>query len=61
MLKLGHASRMTMAETFEAGGNLGRWLLPYDIAIDGMTLTEVGRQAANGVNPFRVQRADLSW
>lgn len=45
----------------EAWGNLGRWLLPYDIAIDGMTLTEVGRQAANGVNPFRVQRADLSW
>lgn len=45
-------------EAFQA---LGRWLLPYDIAFDGMTLTEVGRQAANGVNPFRVQRADLSW
>lgn len=45
----------------EAYGHLGRWLVPIDIVLDGSTLVDLGRQAANGVNPFRVQRADISW
>ncbi len=45
----------------EAYGHLGRWLVPIDIVLDGSTLVDLGRQAANGVNPYRVQRADISW
>lgn len=41
---------------------LGRWLIPSDVNIDGMVLTEVGRQASNGHAPvYTVQCADISW
>lgn len=45
----------------EAYGHLGRWLVPIDVVLDGGTLVDIGRQAANGVNPYRVQRAGISW
>ena len=48
----------TERQAYEA---LGRWLMPIDVVLDDSVLVEIGRQAAGGVNPFRVQRADLSW
>ena len=39
---------------------LGRWLVPTDVVLEGGVLVDIGRQASNGVNPFRVQRAVLS-
>lgn len=54
-------TELTAKTEREAYGHLGRWLVPIDIVLDGSTLVDLGRQAANGVNPFRVQRADISW
>lgn len=52
---------LTAKSEREAYGHLGRWLVPIDVVLDGGVLVDIGRQAANGVNPFRVQRADISW
>ncbi len=53
---------LTSKSEREAWLALGRWLMPTDVAIDGMTCTEVGRQAANGHSPvYSVQCADISW
>ena len=53
---------LTSKSEHEAWQALGRWLIHTDVAIDGMTCTEVGRQATNGHNPtYSVQCADISW
>lgn len=39
--------------------NLGRWLVPLDIAPEGGTLRDIGWQAVQDSNPFRVQRIEI--
>jgi len=53
--------QLTAKTEREAWGNLGRWLVPIDIIVERGVLTDLGRQSASGVNPYRVQRADISW
>lgn len=43
----------------EAWAQLGRYLCSSAVSIDGMTLTDVGRQASNGINPYRVHAVQI--
>lgn len=38
---------------------LGRYLVPTDVVLEGMILTDLGRTACNGVNPYRVVHATV--
>lgn len=52
---------LTAKSEREAWSKLGRWMVPLDYAIEGMTLTDLGRQLCSGANPFRVQPAEITW
>jgi len=43
----------------EAWTQVGRYLCSSDVVIDSMTLTNIGRQACNGVNPYRVHAVQV--
>lgn len=43
----------------EAWTQLGRYLCSQAVSIDGMTLTDIGRQASNGVNPYRIHPVQI--
>ncbi len=52
---------MTFKTEDEAYLALGRDIIKMAAEISTKVLIEVGRDAANGPNRYRVQRAEISW